>query len=574
MSQKKIMGPNEILGILDSIKDAIMAIDLEGKIILMNKGAEKIVKVDADKAIGREVTEVVPTSKLKRVLREGKGELNKRQVIGNSTILTNRMPVLNQQGELVGAVAVFRDITEVIELAEEATNLKEIQGMLEAIINATEDAISVVDKHGKGLVINPAYKKLTGFTEEDILGQPATVDISQGESVHLKVLKTRKPIKGEKLKVGPQEKEVLVDAAPVIVNDELKGSVAVIHDISEIKRLNYELDKAKRIIRKLEAKYTFEDIIAKETNMKMAIAQAENAAVTPATVLLRGESGTGKEIFAHAIHNASNRRFNQFIRVNCAALPESLLESELFGYVEGAFTGAKRGGKKGIFAQANGGTIFLDEIGEISLNIQAKLLRVLQEREIVPVGESKPQNVDVRIIAATNVNLEEAIKKGAFREDLYYRISVVPIFIPPLRERIQEIEPLSKHILKKFNQDYGRNIEGITSKAIERLSQYKFRGNVRELENIIGRAIINMDFSETLLDDNHLPHLDGTTPSSLKRVVNDKRHLSLDEVIAATEKDYILKILRNNNNNKTQTAKDLKVSIRTLYNKLEKYNVQ
>ncbi|WP_350344687.1 sigma-54-dependent Fis family transcriptional regulator [Proteinivorax tanatarense] len=574
MSYKNIMGPNEILGILDSIKDAIMAIDLTGKIILMNKGAEKIVEVEANKAIGKHVTEVVPTSKLTRVIREGKGELNKRQIIGNSTILTNRMPVYNQQGNLVGAVAVFRDITEVIELAEQATNLKEIQIMLEAIINATEDAISVVDKNGKGMVINPAYKKLTGYTEKDIIGKPATVDISQGESVHLKVLKTKKPIKGVKLKVGPKEKEVLVDAAPVIVNDELKGSVAVIHDISEIKRLNYELDKAKRIIRKLEAKYTFDDIIAQETNMKMAIAQAENAAVTPATVLLRGESGTGKEIFAHAIHNASNRRFNQFIRVNCAALPESLLESELFGYVEGAFTGAKRGGKKGIFAQANGGTIFLDEIGEISLNIQAKLLRVLQEREIVPVGESKSQNVDVRIIAATNVNLEEAIKKGTFREDLYYRISVVPIFIPPLRERINDIEPLSKHILKKFNQDYGRNIEGISKDAINVLSDYRFRGNVRELENIIGRAIINMDFSERVLDEKHLPQLEAANPTSYEKFNKVKNVLPLDEVVGGIEKDYISKILKRNNNNKTQTAKELKVSIRTLYNKLDKYNLQ
>lgn len=571
---KRILGPHEIQGILDSISDAILAIDLQGRIILMNRGAGKIVGTPYEECLGKNVMEVVPTTRLHRVLAEGKAELNKKQTIGEFSIVTNRMPVFNEKGALVGAVAVFRDITEAKELAEKVTNLREVQGTLEAIINATVDAISVVDHEGKGIIINPAYKKLTGYQEKDIIGKPATVDINEGESVHFKVLKTRQPIKGVKMKVGPMGKEVLVDAAPLIVDDKLKGSVAVIHDISEMKKLNEELDKAKRIIRKLEAKYTFDDIIAEEFSMKMAIEQAKNAAVTPATVLLRGESGTGKELFAHAIHNASNRRYNQFIRVNCAAIADSLLESELFGYVEGAFTGAKRGGKKGLFSQASGGTIFLDEIGEISLSLQAKLLRVLQEREIVPVGDTKPQNVDVRIIAATNVNLEEAMKEGRFREDLYFRISVVPIFIPSLRKRKNDIKALALHLVRKYNQEYGRSIQGIDEGALRVLEGYHWRGNVRELENIIGRAIINMNFNETTISIKHLPSLgnEKLPPSVEVADINTVQSLSL--VLDHVEKEYIEKVLRANKNNKTKTAKELDISIRSLYNKIEKYGLQ
>lgn len=571
---KRVLGPHEIQGILDSINDAILAIDLQGQIILMNRGAEKIVGVPYEECLGKNVVEVVPTTKLHRILEEGKPELNKKQAVGEFSIVTNRMPVFDEDDNLVGAVAVFRDITEAKELAEKVTNLREIQVTLEAIINATVDAISVVNQDGKGIIINPAYKKLTGYDERDIIGKPATVDINEGESVHFKVLKTKQPIKGVKMRVGPMGKEVLVDAAPLIVDDKLKGSVAVIHDISEMKRLNEELDKAKRIIRKLEAKYTFDDIIAEEPNMKMAIEQAKNASVTPATVLLRGASGTGKELFAHAIHNLSNRKYNQFIRVNCAAITDSLLESELFGYVDGAFTGAKRGGKKGLFSQASGGTIFLDEIGEISLNLQAKLLRVLQEKEIVPVGDTKPQSVDVRVIAATNVNLEEAIKQGRFREDLYFRISVVPIFIPSLKDRKNDIKALAIHLLRKYNQEYGRSIKAIDDKALLLLRDYHWRGNVRELENVIGRAIINMNYNEVIISPEHLPSLNDERLPPIVEITEMSTVRPLSTILDNVEKGYIERVLRANGNNKTKTAKDLNISIRSLYNKIEKHRLQ
>lgn len=332
--------------------------------------------------------------------------------------------------------------------------------MLEAIIQSSDEAISVVDENGIGMLINKAYTKMTGLSESEVIGKPASTDISEGESMHLKVLGTRRPVRGVRMKVGPNKKDVIVNVAPVIVDGILKGSVGVIHDVSEIKTLTAELNRARQIIRTLEAKYTFDDIIGTSEQMLVALEQAKLGAKTPATILLRGESGTGKELFAHAIHNESDRKYNKFIRVNCAALSESLLESELFGYEEGAFTGARRGGKKGLFEEANNGSIFLDEIGELTQSTQAKLLRVLQEKEIIRVGGAKAISVNVRIIAATNVNIEKAMAEGAFREDLYYRINRYPISIPPLRQRKEDIEALSIRLIEKINQDYGRNVKG------------------------------------------------------------------------------------------------------------------
>jgi len=331
-------------------------------------------------------------------------------------------------GKVAGAISVFRDITEAVKQAEEITNLKEIKMMLQAIIHSSDDAISVVDEKGRGILINPAYTRITGLSEEEVIGKPATADISEGESMHFKVLQTKKPVRGVKMRVGPLKKEVIVNVAPVIVNGMLKGSVGVIHDVSEIETLTTELRRARRqMMQAATAKYTFEDIIHASDEMDIAVEQAKLAAQTPVTILLRGESGTGKELFAHAIHQASSRKNHKFVRVNCAAIAESLLESELFGYEEGAFSGAKKGGKKGLFEEADHGSLFLDEIGELSAHMQAKLLRVLQEKEIVKVGGTKPVPVDVRIICATHADLEKAVAEGNFREDLYYRLDRMPI---------------------------------------------------------------------------------------------------------------------------------------------------
>ena len=561
---------------LDSTHDAIIAVNRQGVITLFNKAAERLIGMEAARVLGTKVEERIPNTRLHIVLESGQPELNQEQILPNQTrIITNRVPVRNERGEVTGAVAIFRDSTEVLALAEEITNLKELQSMLEAIIQCSDEAITVVDQNGNGLMINPAYTRLTGLTPEEVIGKPATVDISEGESMHMQVLRTQKAVRGVPMKVGSKRKDVVVNVAPVLVDGKLKGSVGVIHDVSEFKRLTEELEKAHRIIRTLEAKYSFADIIGYSEAMKAAIEQAKRAASTPATVLLRGESGTGKELFAHAIHNESTRKYKPFIRVNCAAIAESLLESELFGYEEGAFTGARRGGKRGLFEEASGGTIFLDEIGELSMSMQAKLLRVLQEREIVRVGGTKPVSVDVRVIAATHVNLETAIQAGRFREDLYYRLNVIPIHIPPLRQRLEDIQPLAMHLLRKDNEEYGRNVEGIDPQTMQVLLSYRWPGNVRELENVIGRAMIHMRIHERVIMPDHLPPLQGKTGNMPQEesIPAGSSGKTLREAVEEAERQHIRQELLAARGNRTLAAKRLGISIRSLYYKMEKLGI-
>ncbi|MDR7237032.1 sigma 54-interacting transcriptional regulator [Neobacillus drentensis] len=565
--------------IFNASNDGMVVIDKDRKVILFNKRAQEIMGVKREQAIGKYVVEVIPTTRLPLILETRRIEANQEMVLDNDRkIITTRIPIIEENGTLIGAFAVFKDITEVVNLAEELTDLKEIQTMLQAIIHSSDDAISVVDETGRGILINPAYSRITGLTHDQIIGQPATADISEGESMHMKVLQTKRAVRGVPMRVGPNKREVIVNVAPIIVKGKLKGSVGVIHDMSEIKSLNRELNRARELIRKLEAKYTFEDIIGQSDEMMLAIEQAKLGAKTPATVLLRGESGTGKELFAHAIHNASDRKYNKFIRVNCAAISETLLESELFGYEEGAFSGAMRGGKRGFFEEANNGSIFLDEIGELPVNTQAKLLRVLQEKEIVRVGGTKPISINVRVIAATNVNLEKGIAKGSFREDLYYRLNRMPIHIPPLRKRKEEIPLLNERLIQKISQDYGRNVEGITSAALKQIMDYDWPGNVRELENILGRAIIFMQYNETLIDVQHLPELKNKKNTNESSVSHSNNSFVIDRSLSDLMDEYEGKIIKQTlirlNGNKTLTAKMLGLSVRNLYYKLEKYNIE
>ncbi|MDP4104516.1 MAG: sigma-54-dependent Fis family transcriptional regulator [Bacillota bacterium] len=565
--------------IFNSTDDGMVVINNKGIITLFNKRAEEIMGIKKEEALGKDISEVIFETRLPLILSTRRTESNQEMVLKNGKkIITTRIPIIEENGRLMGAFAIFKDSMQVVKLAEEITNLKEIQTMLQAIIQSSDNAISVVDEKGIGILINPAYTRITGLTEEQVIGKPATADISEGEeSMHMKVLQTRRPVRGVPMRVGPNKREVIVNVAPIIVQGKLKGSVGVIHDMSEIKALNIELNRARQIIRTLEAKYTFQDIIGKSEEMLLAIEQAILGAKTPATVLLRGESGTGKELFAHAIHNASDRKYNKFVRVNLAAISESLLESELFGYEEGAFSGAKRGGKIGLFEEANNGSIFLDEIGELSANTQAKLLRVLQENEIIRVGGTKPVRINVRVIAATNVNLEKGISNGTFREDLYYRLNRIPIHIPPLRKRREEIPLLCERIIQKINQDYGRSVEGITNEAQAQLIDYDWPGNVRELENILGRAIIFMKNNETLIDVKHLPELKNKY-KNIKDVTKEKavqiENQTLSELVEEYEAEIIQQTLNRLNGNKTLTAKSLGLSVRNLYYKLDKYKLE
>ncbi|HYF93474.1 MAG TPA: sigma 54-interacting transcriptional regulator [Symbiobacteriaceae bacterium] len=565
---------------LDSTHDGIVAVNADGVVTLCNRAAERLMDLPREQLLGRPAVEVIPSTRLHRVLELGVAELNQQQRVGGTVLVTNRVPIRDRDGKVVGAVAVFRDITEVKALAEELGGMREMKVLLEAIINATQDAISVVDANGMGLLVNPAYTTLTGMPPDAVIGKPATADIDPTqESMHLQVLRTRRPVRGVHMQVGPKQRDVVVDVAPIIVDGELQGAVGVVHDVSELKRLSDELEQHKKLVRRLTSKYTFAEIVAESQIMKQAVEQAMRAAETPATVLLRGESGTGKELFAHAIHNKSGRRSGQFVRVNCAAIADSLLESELFGYAEGAFTGARKGGKRGLFEEASGGTIFLDEIGEISLSLQAKLLRVLQEKEIVRVGETKPVPIGARIIAATNAPLEDLIARGAFREDLYYRINVVPIVIPPLRHRKEDIPRLVQHLVEKFNGEYGRNVSEVSPAAMERLLEYTWPGNVRELENIVGRAMIAMAMGDTVIDARFIPTLGDGRPAPAPAGGGADHQPAypegetLDEIVARAEKAVLERTLAATRGNKTEAARRLAIAPRTLYYKLERHGL-
>lgn len=563
--------------IFNATNDGMIFINMDEEVVLFNRSAAKMVGCSQKDAIGRHIREVIPNTKLPDILRSREPEFNQKQFLNQQIqIVTTRLPIIDDAGRMLGALSIFKDITDAVELAEEVTNLKEVRTMLEAIIQSSDEAISVVDEQGKGILINRAYTKMTGLTDKEVVGKPAGADISEGESMHLKVLETRRPVRGVRMKVGPNKKDVIVNVAPVIVDGILKGSVGVIHDVSEIQSLTNELNKARQLIRTLEAKYTFEDIIGESEQMLVALEQAKLGAKTPATILLRGESGTGKELFAHAIHNESDRKYNRFVRVNCAALSETLLESELFGYEEGAFSGARRGGKKGLFEEANQGSIFLDEIGEMTPSTQAKLLRVMQEKEIVRVGGTKAIPVDVRVITATNVNIEKAMAEGKFREDLYYRMNRYPISIPPLRQRLEDIDSLSKRLIQKINLDYGRNVSGLTEQALKILRSYKWPGNVRELENVLGRAMIFLNPQEEWIDEGHISFMESEDQEEKEQqelAVSQFEGETLSDAVEAFEAQLIKQTLEKHQFNRTKTAKTLGISIRNLYYKMDKYQL-
>lgn len=325
---------------------------------------------------------------------------------------------------------------------------------------------------------------------------------------------------------------------------------------------------SKRVVqleKQLGEKHSFDKIIGKSKAIQKAIDLAQKVALTDTTVLLTGETGTGKEVFAQAIHNASNRRKQNLIAINCSAFSKELLENELFGHKAGAFTGAIKD-SKGIFEEANNGTVFLDEMGEMALDLQAKLLRVLENGEFLKVGDSKPTKVNVRIVAATNRDLKQEVEKGSFREDLFYRIAIFHIELPPLRERIVDIDELAFYFLFKITQNKQKKI---SKEYLDTLKQHQWKGNIRELRNVIERSIILSEGEELKVTD--LP-FELQQLSSSNITSSSKGSLSAFE-LAAAEKSHIQKVLNYTNGNKTKTAELLNIALTTLYRKLNEYNL-
>ncbi len=344
--------------------------------------------------------------------------------------------------------------------------------------------------------------------------------------------------------------------------DDNNKIIPLIHRAIEKSEL---ANRIKRLESQLEDKHSFDNIIGNSKAINQAVELAKKVASTDTTVLLTGETGTGKEVFARAIHQASKRSNQNFVAINCSAFSLHLLESEMFGHKAGAFTGATRD-KKGLFEEADKGTIFLDEIGDMALDLQAKLLRVIESGEFIKVGESSITKVNIRIIAATNRDLQKEIEKGNFREDLYYRISVFKVHLPPLRERIADIEELALHFIALFAAKTNKKIKTLTADCLEALKQHTWNGNIRELKNVIERSVILSNQDIITLETLPAEFQDNFTPKG-----NTKQLSAFD--LASAEKLHIQKVLNYTNGNKTKTAELLHIALTTLYRKLEEYKI-
>jgi len=440
------------------------------------------------------------------------------------------------------------------------------------IFTSIHEGIEIVDATGIVRYVNPAFEIILGIEASGRVGKSIFELVPEGTLA--RVLKTGRSLVGERLHVPDANIDIIVNTSPIVVNGIMVGAVAVFQGFSDVSKLITQLNDSRKLVedlsRKLSsaasAKYSFDDIIGQSRALKRTIDKANRFAQTEATVLLVGETGTGKELFAHAIHQTSPRNKRPFVKLNCAAIPENLLESELFGYEKGAFTGASQR-KLGMFELAINGTIFLDEIGELELQLQSKLLRVLEEGEMYRVGGTKPVVVNVRVIAATNRSLYKLVQEGKFREDLYYRLNVITLEIPPLRQRIEDIPLLSRFFIRMFNRKHGKLLNNITLAAQQLLLDYSWPGNIRELKNLFQQVVIMADGPDITANDLE-PLLKIEKPAVPASQVVPLQEMERRMLVLALEQfGYSLE-------GKKKAAKALNISLRTLYNKIQKYSIE
>jgi len=444
----------------------------------------------------------------------------------------------------------------------------EIDNWIRTFFDSLYDGILIIDKFETVKYINIAYTRITNVAYDDIVSKKLR-NIRPGARLQ-NVLKTKEPIVGALREEDGIE--YTVNMSPIFENSEVIGAISIVSTLDDVYNLYQAIDKYKIKVKNLEnrmkviqkAKYTLNDIVSEDISSIEIKNMIKKIAKKSTTILIYGESGTGKELYANAIHNESTRSDGPFIAVNCASFQGNLLESELFGYDEGSFTGAKREGKMGLFEAANNGTIFLDEISEMDFDVQAKLLRTLQEGTIRRIGSVKETNIDVRVITATNKNLEDLINQDKFRLDLYYRISVFPLNIPPLRQRKDDIQPLVNLFLKKYKNDIKKDII-ISKEAEQMLNSYDWPGNIRELKN-------SLEFAVNMMEDNEIKtvHLPVRIQYSIQKTEISVGKLS-DKVreIERIEISKALKLFGDDIEGKKRAAEKLGISLATLYNKMK-----
>jgi PAS domain S-box-containing protein len=446
--------------------------------------------------------------------------------------------------------------------------LQNIKNQTTIILDSIADGVFTVDSDWKISSFNRAAEKITGIKKEEAIGRYCwevfKASICEKGCSLKRTMETGHPIINQHVFIiNSKGDRIPISISTAILRDKkdnVIGGVETFRDLSIEEQLRKELAKQN----------TFFDIISKNREMQRLFEMLELVSENDTTVLLEGESGTGKELFARAIHSISHRKKGPIVTVNCGALPDTLLESELFGYKAGAFTDAKRD-KPGRFAQAEKGTLFLDEIGDISPMLQMRLLRVLQEKVYEPLGSTKSEKADVRIVAATNKNLEELVQQGLFREDLYYRINIVTLCLPPLRERKEDIPLLLEHFLRRLNSMRGKEIQGISPKAMNILMSYDFPGNIRELENIVEYATVVC--KNRLIRRVHLPE-SLQQKIGLRKIPASEKITGSEPSLEAVEKDIIYRMLRKNNWSRKLAAAQMGIHPTTLWRKMKRLNLE
>ncbi|MBK5251778.1 MAG: sigma 54-interacting transcriptional regulator [Peptostreptococcaceae bacterium] len=449
-----------------------------------------------------------------------------------------------------------------------------LMNQMNYLVHHTYEAICVIDPDGIVFIWNKSSERLYDIASEEIVGKH--IGDYFPNAMGLKVLKTKKPVKNA-LHRPRKDSYVIINAFPIYIDGEFTGVVTTDRDVTEINNLAYDLGKANDAIAMLENHIkeisgdNFKNIIGNSLELNECIKVAKQIAKTETSILITGESGTGKEIFARAIHDYSGRE-GMFVPVNCSSIPSELFESEMFGYVEGAFTGARKKGKAGLFELANGGTIFLDEIAEMPLQMQAKLLRVLQERRLRRIGDEKTIDIDIRVISATNKNLMDMVDEKSFRDDLYYRLQVVNIELPTLKERHNDIMLLARHFLNEMAEKNKRRIPELDKDVINALREYKWKGNIRELKNV-------MEYIVVVCGEDGLATLE-TLPANMRFecpkdfISKEDIEMDLKKAVQNLEINRIRFALEEGNGNKKKAAEILNIPRTTLYYKMEQHKIK
>ncbi|WP_216829851.1 sigma-54-dependent Fis family transcriptional regulator [Alkalihalobacterium elongatum] len=569
--------------LFNSLQFGLLSVDTDMNINAINPLAKEILqfkKEDDDSSLLLNEYTVIKNMIQYVLVNREKPPKNKISLNGYSFVV-DCYPLFENK-KLMGVMTIIDDLTNIEEIIKELQITKQWEEKLRTLVETAYDAIVLVDENGLITMANKGFCDLFSTAENTIIGQPI---LKEFPDLGIKdVFDMKIPLSGISKRINSQQ--CLISNLPILNNGELVGIVSKI-TFRGLKQLQEAINEASNTevapIHKdqkesLGTRYSIADIVGSSHQIKKAKKEAFAASQSRSTVLLIGESGTGKELFAHGIHTASSLP-GSFIKVNCAAIPGDLLESEFFGYDEGAFTGAKKGGKKGKFELAQNGTLFLDEIGDMPLNLQSKLLRVLQEKEFEPLGSHKTIKLDIRIVAATNRNLEEMIKEGTFREDLYYRLNILRINIPPLRERKEDINDITDIIFERLNQN-GFYIKGITSSALNFIKQYNWPGNIRELQNVLERAA-NLNISGFInvseLPEYILEHQQHPVKFMIEdsNVIKDNSSLQTTNKrnVPMQEKDLIIKALNQAQGNKSKASKILGISRTWLYSRIRKYNI-